>query len=228
VLAGGLLIGVAADIKITFVLFGLGLLWALRRSRAACLAAAGGMLAVLLPSYAWFGPPAIRSLLDRGDRTTADNFYQLFSQAPHGFLMHHVGVIAAAVCVSVAVVTLSRLPGRRASQPAIFTALALSTAWLFVWQYQLPSYDAMLICLLILVPPSWLDWLIIARLTAATIALEPGNPTPLPSRLLSRISRDVLTLGVPLVLIVVAASLVVFCLLERRRSGPSGAAPAQG
>ncbi len=182
VLAGGALIGLAADIKINFVLFGLGLAWALRRSAVACLSSALAMLVVLLPSYAWFGPPALRSLVSRGNRVTADNFYQLFSSSQHGYLMHHVAAIAAVLVVGAAIVTLTHLPGRTAAPPAIYAALALSTAWLFAWQYQLPSYEAMVICLLILMPACWLDWLVIARLTAATIALMPGNPTPLQSR----------------------------------------------
>jgi hypothetical protein len=226
VLAGGALIGVAADVKITFALFGLGLLWTIRRNVLACAAAIGGMLAVLLPSYAWFGMPAIRSVAERGDRTTADNFYQLFTSAKHGFLMQHVGLVAALVVVAVALVTLSRLPGRAASQPAIYAAFALSIAWLFVWQYQLPSYDAMVICLLILMPAGWLDWLIVVRLTAATIALMPGNPTPLRSHLMARVALDIITVAVPIVLVTAVAALVVGCLLQRRAGPPPTVAPA--
>ncbi len=231
VLAGGALIGLAADIKINFVLFGLGLAWALRRSPAACLASACAMLAVLLPSYAWFGPPALRSLVSRGNRVTADNFYQLFSSSQHGFLMHHVAAIATVLAVGAAIVTLTHLPGRTVAPPAIYTALALSTAWLFTWQYQLPSYEAMVICLLILVPACWLDWLVIARLTAATIALMPGNPSPLQSRDLGRIGADDLTLVAPIVLVTALAALIVLCLTERRRTRPrspaDGLGPAQ-
>jgi len=226
VLAGGALIGLAADVKVSFVLFGLGLAWALRRHPRSCLVAGCGMLAVLLPSYAWFGWPAIRSVERRGNRTTADNFYQLFSSAPHGFLLQHVDLIAAAIVVGVAVVTLTRLPGRGTAQPAIFAALALSIAWLFVWQYQLPSYDAMLICLLILVPAGWLDWLVIIRLTAGTIALMPGNPTPLPSHLLARISYYDISLAVPIVLLAAAAALILLCLLSARRPAPPPVAQA--
>jgi hypothetical protein len=225
VLAGGVLIGLAADVKITFILFGLGLAWALRRSLASCAAAAFGMLAVLLPTYAWFGPPAIVSVQGREDRTTADNFYQLFSHAKHSFLMRHVGLVAAVIVVGLAIVTLSRLPGRTTAQPAIFAALALSTAWLFVWQYQLPSYEAMVICLLILVPACWLDWLVIIRLTAATIALMPGNPTPLRSHLLAKISFDAITLAVPIVLLTVVAALILGCLLQQRRQRPPRVGP---
>jgi hypothetical protein len=218
VLAGGALIGLAADVKISFVLFGLGLAWALRRYPASCLAAAVAMLAVLLPTYAWFGPPAIWAVQGRDNRTTADNFYQLFSSAQHGFLMRHVALVAGVMVVGVAIVTLSRLPGRPVAQPAIFAALALSIAWLFVWQYQLPSYDAMVICLLVLVPAGWLDWIVIVRLTAATIALMPGNPTPLQSHLLAKISYYAITLAVPIVLITAVAALVVLCLVSPRRA----------
>jgi len=216
VLAGGALIGLAADIKIDFILFGLGLLWALRRTPASCAVAVCGMLAVLLPSYAWFGLPAISSVQNRDDRTTADNFYQLFSHARYGFLMQHVGLIATILVIGLAIVTLSRLPGQSTAQPAIFAALALSVAWLFVWQYQLPSYESMVICLLILMPVGWLDWLVIARLTAATIALMPGNPTPLQSHLLAKIAYDNITLAVPIVLLAAVAVLIGGCLLQRR------------
>jgi hypothetical protein len=165
-------------------------------------------------------------VLGRGNRTTADNFYQLFSSAQHGFLMQHVGIIAAVAVVGVAVIALIRLPGGPAAQPAILAALALSIAWLFVWQYQLPSYDAMLLCLLILVPAGWLDWLVIIRLTAATIALMPGNPTPLQSHLLARIELDLITLAVPIVLLAAVAALILLCLLSPRRSVVSPVAPA--
>ncbi len=223
--AGGALIGLAADIKITFVLFGLGLAWTLRRSFASCAVAAFGMLAVLLPTYAWFGTPAVTAVLVRDERTTADNFYQLFTPDKHGFFMQHVGMVAAVIVVGLAIVTLSRLPGRSGAQPAIFAALALSLAWLFVWQYQLPSYDAMAICLLILVPASWLDWLEMTRLTAATIALMPGNPTPLQSHLMAQIAYYCITLAVPIVLLAVVVGLIAGCLLHRRRK-LSPAAPA--
>jgi hypothetical protein len=230
VLAGGVLVGIAADIKITFVLFGLGLAWAFRRSPAACVVAAVGMLGVLLPSYAWFGPPAVKAITNRGNRTTADNFYQLLGgrQSP---LMDHVGVIAVVIGVGVAIVVLSRLPIRATAQPAMFVALGLSTAWLFTFQYQLPSYEAMIICLLILTPACWLDWLVVVRLTAATIALMPGGSRPPPTHLLARISLDILTLAAPIVLLAAVLGLVLLCLTGRagragRRhdsAGPSAA-----
>jgi hypothetical protein len=228
VLAGGMLVGLAADVKITFALFGLGLAWSLRRSVGACIAAVCGMLGVLLPTYGWFGPPAVEALLNRGNRVTADNFYQLFSRNGHGLLMTHVDVVAMVVGVGVAIVVLSRLPIRATVQPGMFAALGLSTAWLFTWQYQLPSYEAMIICLLILVPACWLDWLVIIRLTAATVALMPGTTTPPPTRLPARISLDDLTIMVPIVLLSCVVALVVLCLRtkSRHRRDASSALPA--
>ncbi len=214
VLAGGALAGIAADIKIDFVLFGLGLAWAFRRSPAACAVAAVGMLGVLLPSYAWFGPPAIKAVTRRGNRVTADNFYQLVG-GPHSFVMAHVGVIAAVIGAGVAIIVLSRLPIRPAAQPAIFAALGLSTAWLFTFQYQLPSYETMIICLLILTPASWLDWFVVARLTAASVALMPGGTLPPPTQLLARVSLDILTLAAPIVLLAAVVGLVALCLTGR-------------
>lgn len=221
VLAGGALVGIAADIKITFVLFGIGLAWAFRRSPAACAVAAVGMLGVLLPSYAWFGPPAIKAITSRGNRTTADNFYQLLG-GRHGILMDHIGVVAIVIGVGMAIVVLSRLPIRPAAHRAMFAALGLSTAWLFTFQYQLPSYEAMIICLLILTPACWLDWLVVARLTAATIALMPGGSRPPPTPLLARLSLDILTLAAPIVLLAAVLGLVILCLADRAgRAGRS-------
>jgi hypothetical protein len=223
-LLGGALIGAAADVKITFLLYGLGLAWGLRRYPAAWAAAALGMLAVLLPSYAWFGPPAIHAVVARDDKTTADNFYQLFSRAHQGFLMQHVGLIATILVVSLVILALRYLPGRASAPPAIFAALTLSVAFLFVWQYQLPSYDAMIVCLLILVPATALDWLVLIRLTAGTIALMPGNPEPIRQHLMNRIFYYELNWVVPGVLLGAVAGLLGLCVAGARRSP----APALG
>lgn len=226
IIAGGLLIGLAADIKITFALFGVGLAWTLRRSPGAALAAIAAMVAVVVPSYAWFGTPAITAITSRANQSTADTFYQLFSHARSGFLLTHLGVIAAVLAVAIGIIALTRLPVRDSAQPAVFAALALSTAWLFVWQYQLPWYDAMIICLLILVPACWLDWLVMARLTATTIALQPGSQAPITQRLLATVGRVNFQLLSPLVLLGAAGCLVAGCLLGSRAGTPSATTAA--
>src|SRR5260370_39775967 len=83
-----------------------------------------------------------------------------------------------------------RLPEGGLAWPAVRPALAVSAAWLFVWPYQLPWYDAMLICLLVLYPASRLDWLVVARVTAGTFALMPGNAGVPPQHPLKVITSD--------------------------------------
>jgi len=83
-LTAGALVGIAADIKINYVLFGLGLAWALRRSPAALAAAAAGALAVLVPSYAFFGPPAVTSLVKHRNATSADSLTRSYSPRTGG------------------------------------------------------------------------------------------------------------------------------------------------
>ena len=210
----GIAIGIAADIKIFYVLFGLGLAWALRRCPRALAAAVAGALAVLAPTYIWFGPPAIKALLARRDVTTVDNFYQLFSGA-HGYVQLHVVLVAGLVVGCLAVLTLRRLPANVPGSPAIRAALALSVSWLLVWPYQLPWYDAMIVCVLVLYPASRLDWLVLARLTMGTIALMPGNASPPPGHLLATLARVSQVTVAPVVLLGVAVGLVVLCLTGR-------------
>ena len=175
-LVAGALVGLAADLKITFVLFGLGIAWAARRSPRTLLAAGAGAAAVLVPSYLWFGPPAIAVLIYRDASATSDNFYTLFSR-PFGLTsLPYLTVVAAFLFAAVAWLLLRRLPEGFAARPAVRPALALSLAWLLVWPYQRPWYDAMAFCLLALYPASRLDWPLLGRLAAVTIYSMPGMP----------------------------------------------------
>ena len=216
----GLLIGMAADLKITFALFGLGLVWASRRSPRSAVTGALSALAVIVPSYIWFGPPAITALLDRSTKGSADTFYRLFSWPPGTAQPVILLVVPALIALSVAM--LWRLPDEVPGLPAVQPALALSLAWLFLWPYQLPWYDAMVICLLAVYPASRLDWLVIGRLCAATIALMPGNENWPPSAWLASIARALSGYVVPGIMLGTAAVLVWLCLARAWRTAPPG------
>ncbi|MCW2907733.1 MAG: hypothetical protein JWL68_2522 [Actinomycetia bacterium] len=205
VAAAGALLGLAADIKIDYVLFGLGAAWALRRSLPALALAGAAALAVLVPSYAYFGTPAVRALLSRRNQSSADNFYRAF--LPHGW-HHDLGMIATVLVVAVAVLALRRLPPGAAARPAIRPAVALCAAWLFLWPYQLPWYDAMIICVLALFPASRLDWLVLARLTVGTISNMPGNPFLQHSQLLLATDHFAVRVMTPIVMLAAAITLV--------------------
>jgi hypothetical protein len=91
----------------------------------------------------------------------------------------------------------------------------VSLAWLFFWPYQLPWYDAMVLCLLALYPASRIDWLVVLRLTAATFALMPGNAGFPPQHLLAAITAASLYWIAPAALLAAAAGLVWLCLSQR-------------
>jgi hypothetical protein len=228
VAAAGALLGVAADIKINYALFGLAAAWALRRSLPALALAGAAALAVLGPSYAYFGTPAVRALLGRRNQSSADNFYRLF--LPHGW-QQALGIIATILVVAVAILALRKLPPGAAARPAIRPAVALCAAWLFLWPYQLPWYDSMIICVLVLYPASRLDWLVLARLTAGTISNMPGSPYLHHSHLLRITDHFAVRIMAPLVILAAAVILVGLCLTGkwklRDSPGPGPGAPGE-
>ncbi len=173
--AAGLLVGAATACKVTFGLFGLGVVWACRKSPLALAGAVTGFLVALVPGYAIVGWPAVRALAARTQGATWDNFYQ-FIYRPFGYTVSATSappglmIVAAILTVCLAALALRRLPGPEdfASLPAVRPALALSLAWLFAWPFQRPWYDVMVICLLALYPASRLDWVVLLRLLAGT------------------------------------------------------------
>jgi hypothetical protein len=217
-LAAGLLVGVAADIKISYLLFGLGVAWAARRSVGTWLAAAAGVALVLVPSYLGFGSPAVRALIARGPMESVDSFYQLFVGS-HGHYLPGQSLLAVLAFAAVAALMLWRFPDGAPALPAVWPVLAVGTAWVFVWYYQLPWYDAMVVCLLAVYPASRLDWLVLARMTAATFALMPGNAGLPHQHLLKAITNDSLFYWAPAVLLAAAVGLVWLGLSGRWKMG---------
>jgi hypothetical protein len=219
-LAAGGLVGAAADLKITFILFGLGIAWAARRSPRTLLAAATGAAVVLVPSYLWFGPPAVAVLVYRDASATGDNLYQLFYR-PFGLsTLPGLTLIAAPVLVAVTWLLLRRLPEGFAARPAVRPAFALSLAWLLVWPYQRPWYDAMVFCLLALYPASRLDWPLLARLAAVTVYSMPGMPGRPHLAWLAAVTRTDQVLLVPVIRFGALAAVAVLCVTGAWTSRP--------
>ncbi len=212
----GLFLGAAADIKIPYVIFSIAAAWALRQAVRPLLVTMAAVFAVLVPTYVWYGPPAVQAVLDRTTKVTADNFYQLFS-SPTGFVIRNLLEFSVGLVLILTVLLWWRLPDALSPTPALRPALALGCAWLFVWPYQLPWYDAMIICLLIFYPASQLDWIVLGRLTAGTVALIPGDPYLHAGHLIDRLNQDVLTLWTPIVLFASAGGLAWMSLARRWR-----------
>ena len=218
-LTAGLLVGAAADLKATYVLFGLGLAWAARRSAAAWFGAAAGAALVLVPSYVGFGPGAAKALLSRDSQTSIGNYYQTVIGS-HVYAVPHTALVGVLAFAAVAALMLWRLPDGVPLLPAVRPVLAITLAWLFVWPYQFPWYDSMAICLLALYPASRLDWLIMVRLTVATFGFMPGNAGFPAQHVLAMITEGVLYYVAPAVLLATAVILVWLGMSQRWRMDP--------
>jgi hypothetical protein len=189
------------------------------------LAVGAGALAVLVPSYLWFGPPAVAVLLYRDASATSDNFYQLFSR-PFGLIRPpDLLLVAAALLVVTGWLLLRRLPDGAPGWPAIRPALALGLAWLLVWPYQRPWYDAMVFCLLALFPASRLDWPVLARLGAGTLYSMPGMPGPLPAVFFGFLPVEQRLL-VPLIRLAALLAVIALCLTGAWQARPRAGPPA--
>ncbi len=220
-LAAGLLVGVAADFMLTYLLLAVALAWALRRWPAALLAAAAGLAVAVVPAYLWVGSPLVHSLLLRRGKVSADNFYQLFSAAYRHPLPPSVDLAVVLVFGALALLLLWRLPDAVPDLPAIQPALAIGAAWLLVWYYQLPWYDVMIIALLALYPASRLDYVMMVQLTAGTLAMMPGgSPLEPPLGWLRTLSHEIWFTWTPLVLLGCAVAVIVLCLTGAWKIGP--------
>ncbi len=208
-LAAGALIGLAADIKIDYLLFGVALAWALRRSARALAAAGLGAFVVLVPTYAWLGKPAFEALFNRRDQTTEDSFWRSADLTESKYLI----IFAVLLFCAMAVLLLWRLPAGDPVRPAIRPAVAVSLAFLLVWPYQLPWYDAMIISVLVLYPATWIDWLVLARLAAATIANMPGDQNGVPSKQLYRADIELVHGMAPVVLLAVWGAVIALAVV---------------
>jgi hypothetical protein len=230
VLAAAMLIGAAADIKINYALFGLGLAWVLRRSIAGLATAAAGALVVIVPGYAWFGMRAVHAVSGRRNGTSADSFYR---DLLGSYFHSHLGEIASVLVIAVAVLAYRRMPAGFQTRPVIRAALVPSVAWLFFWPYQFPWYDSMLICLLMFYPATRLDWLVLGRIAIGNGPNTPGNPFGPPGHRLYLVHHFVVVVVAPLVLLAAAIGLVWLCLSgrwnprERDDPDPPGSAPKE-
>jgi hypothetical protein len=176
----------------------------------------GGGRAFSLRSRPWnrLRPP-ISAEPRRSTAVTSDDFYQLFSRPFGHTAPPHLAWVVVPLFVAVAALLLARLPEGCPSLPAVRPALALSVAWLLVWPYQRPWYDAIGLCLLALYPATRLDWVLLARLAAGTFFYVPRMPAGLPAGWMAALGG---LEHVPLVPLVMLGALVVTVGLAVRRA----------
>ncbi len=211
--AAGVLVGVAADLLLYYIILGLALAWALRRSATALLAGCASLGVVVVLPYLSLGSPSIHALLSRGDKATRFNFYQLFSGPLRHEFPAHLALVVMLACAALALLLLVRLPDAVPDLPAIQPALAVGISFLLLWFYALPWYDAMVIPLLALYVSSRLDYVVIVQLAAAAFGMMPGgSPYQPPPGWLRTFANADWNIWIPVVLLGCVAAAVVLAV----------------
>lgn len=164
----GMLVGAAIAVKIPYAVYGLAGVWVLRRDLKNLAFAAIGGLVVIVPSYALAGKAAITVLFHRGGQVTWDNLYQFAWRRPFDInpmnAPKDLTDISWVLVLGLAALLLWKLPRVTPRWPAVPVALSLSMAWIFLFPFQRPWYDVMIIGLLALYPASRMDWIVLVRL----------------------------------------------------------------
>ncbi len=191
-LAAGLLLGAAAGVKVTLLLLGPALLYALWRNRSgwwAPLLGVAGSLLVLVPTYVAAGPHVLDQLsrarafvsLATPWRPLVD---ALTGPLPSGTVRAGVQVAWPLVLVVLAVLlarALRLVPGRRpvgervVTADAALAAVVLGGAYVLAAPYSLPWYDALVWAPLPLVAAGPVDGVLLTRLTVLALAYVPGR-----------------------------------------------------
>jgi hypothetical protein len=227
-LAGGL-VGLGFAVKATMVLVGIGLAlaWLLavrRRTWRAQLAIpvglAAGFAVTAGTSLVVWGVSSLAPALRAGSFVSIGSPWRAVRSA----LRVGIGESAAEDTVKIAAVVLAvalaalmvrsmtssrdgRMgPGGAGLAASVVVAVAL--AWLFAWPYVLPWYDALGWALLVVLPWSRLDWLLLARTAALAIGYLPARGVAVPAGLgwLETVIRTAVT---PAILLAATVTLVV-------------------
>ncbi|GAB3404840.1 glycosyltransferase 87 family protein [Flindersiella endophytica] len=226
----GLLLGVAGAMKLSMGLYGLALLWALRRSPRRLAALCAGSAIVLTGAYAVASRHAIGGLGGLSGYIAPHSPWKLLFSPLHLFVVPEpvarriVTVAALATIVVVAVLLARALPSPATTGPeiddptpaAVRTAAILSLAWLFCWPYTLPWYDLIAWVPLAALGAGGLDRLLLARTLIVAAAYVPGRVVELPAglALITARLRDTVAVAAEIALF---ALLARWCLRHRRR-----------
>jgi alpha-1,6-mannosyltransferase len=224
----GLLLGVAGAMKLSMGLYGVALLWALRRAPRRLVALCAGSGLVLGGAYLVASPHALGGVGGLSGYVAPHSPWKLLFSPLHLFVVPEpvarriVTVAALATIVLVAVLLARALPpapegGDGDPTPAAVRAAAiLSLAWLFCWPYTLPWYDLIAWVPVAVLGASGLDRLLLARTVVVAAAYVPGRVVELPAvlELVTTRLRDTVAVVAE---IAVFALVFRWCLRHRRR-----------
>jgi len=212
-LASGLLLGAATAVKAPFILFGAGLAWVARRSPRTLAAAAAGGLAMLAAVYLAAGRGAISDAVHRGYGIAGDNLWgAVYRAVGMSHPIRHLTFYAIVAFAAVAVLVIRRPPPGALALPLIWPAMAVILAWTFTSPLQRPWFDVLIYVPLAFLPASRLDWVILGRAVAGSIAYIPGVEVILHPRWLEDAYAKVVMYLAPSGRLLALAALIVLCL----------------
>lgn len=223
----GVLVGLACAAKISLGLYVLALAWGLRGRPRALAALIGSALAVGIATYLPVGLGAFDQVRENSRLVSLAVPLRLVLGPLESALGHDgartviglLGWLLAALVVWLLAHTAARArPAAmaHATRDSAAAAALLSLAWLLTTPYSLPWYDVAAWAPLVLLAPSALDGLLLARSTLLVCAYIPGRVVPLPDAVdtLQRTLRGTVGPWAG------AAILVAVVLVSRRAGGP--------
>lgn len=221
-LAAGLLVGAAAAVKAPYLLVGVGVLWAARRSPRRLAWFAVGVVAVLGTGYAIAGRPAVSDVLAASAHgAEIDPWRPLATLLDLRATAPSLELVSVVVSVLLAALLLHGLPRPAVAHgDAARPALAAVLGWLLPAPYQHPWYDAPAFALSATLAASAFDVLLVLHCLTGSLTYLPGVVPPPPGSLPS----DLMLLpGIRVAPLVLAAIMLGFAVvgLRTRRRTPS-------
>lgn len=183
----GILAALSVGTKVSFVLYAVALVWALRRSRGPLIRLAIAGVATGAVLFTPFLPEILGPLNSASKYVARESVWSIVRASLYDIMtaetISTVLSISAWVLTGFVVWRLAKvLPHRDSGHPssdvAIRTAAMLSVGWLLCAPYALPWYDAIAWAPLALLPASGVDLLLLARSALVTISFVPGVDRP--------------------------------------------------
>ncbi|MDN5570311.1 MAG: hypothetical protein L0G22_03475 [Propionibacteriaceae bacterium] len=211
----GLFIGLAGAVKVSLVFYGLALIWGYRHDWRKVVGLCVGAVLPIAVLYGFFAPEALfaagRNTGYISGGSWAPWFWQVLAWVVGDPLARSLtgwtGWLGMVVIAWMLSRVLPWLPAPGAVGPAqsdpltitLRTAVILCTAWLVTSPYSLPWYDLIAWVPLALMVPNRLDWLLVLRGTALSVAYVTGRTVGFSDPMLflgSTVVRDTLCTAV--------------------------------
>lgn len=186
----GVLVALACAAKVSLGLYVLALAWGLRGRPRALAAMVGSALVVGVLAYLPVGFGAFDQMREHTKlvsfavplRLILGPLEALFGHDAGRSVLGLLGWVLGALVVWLLARTVARArPAVDVTSDAAAAAALLVFAWLVTTTYSLPWYDPAAWAPLVLLSPSALDWLLLARTAVLVCAYVPGRVVPLPN-----------------------------------------------